>query len=699
MELLHEPVWRQFWYPVAFTEDLGDAPVARTLLGIRLVLWLGPEGQVVGAVDRCPHRDAPLSRGWTCDGRIVCPYHGWEYGAAGKVVHVPQTPRIRSFPGRFALETVTTADRYGAVWVCLDEPRRPLPDLPDGEAGGWRWIREFDEEWDVPAARLMENSFDPAHTVFVHRATFGDTARPDVDVPTIERTPYGMVIRSDLSVNNPELARTTTGERAADKTVRHSVTELHAPFLRVLRSQYPSGTVHHIVTAATPIDDRRLRLVQWAVRNDTEHDAPAAQVVAFDRRVTWEDQALLEAIWAPYSADVDANVHIKVDRPTVEIRRIYGEISAGTWSGLSATPAVSSSPATARAPQVPTPLGPARAPAALSARSSVEGGGPIPIVDLAAFTEGSPAERAGLVAEVADACERIGFLVVAGHGVDPSLIAETYGVTDEFFALPLADKLACTPEGWDRFCGFASVSAGANPGSGPPDLKEMFHANRFDGPEAAMAGGYSADIALRQAPNLWPGRPAGLEAAWKAYYRAMESLAATLRRVMALGLGLAENWFEPYFDRHLSNLSANWYPPQQTPPIPGQVRSSAHVDFSFLTILYQDDAPGGLEVRDRDQQWRPVPARATTFVVNLGDLTNRWTNDAWRATPHRVVNPPEEVTRGRISIPFFAMPDWEAVIECAPTCSSASRPPRYEPVVAGPHAEQRRSGRRAPMTV
>ena len=336
MDLLGDDIWKRFWYPIGFTEDLATGPLARTVLGTRLVAWAGPDGEPAAAVDRCPHRDGPLSQGWTEAGCIVCPYHGWQFDTGGKVSRVPQNPEMRSFPERFRIETVRASGRFGVIWVCLDEPLRPVPDLPDGDVDGWRTVREFDEEWAAPAARLMENSFDPAHTVFVHRATFGDTARPDVDVPSVERTPYGMVIRSDVSVTNPDIARAVTGETAA-RTVRSSETEFHAPFVRVLSSRYPGGAVHRIVTAATPVDEHRLRLVQWAVRNDTEADAAAADIVAFDRRVTWEDQRLLEGIWAPYSADLDANVHIKVDRPTVEMRRIYREITDRTWSGL--TPA------------------------------------------------------------------------------------------------------------------------------------------------------------------------------------------------------------------------------------------------------------------------------------------------------------------------------------------------------------------------
>lgn len=333
MQLLGDPIWQQFWYPVGFSEDLDDAPLSRMLLGQSVVLWRGEGGVPAAAIDRCPHRDGRLSQGWTCEGRIVCPYHGWEYGPDGVAAKIPQLPELSTFPSRFALRHVEVCERYGALWVCLGTPVRDIPALPDPAAPGWRVVREFDEEWSAHAARLMENSFDPAHTVFVHRATFGDTQRPDVQVPTVERTSYGLVIRSALSVANPDFARSTTGEDTP-YTTRTSETEFHAPFLRVLRSAYPGGIVHQIVTAATPVDDNRLRLVQWAVRNDREEDAPAADVVAFDRRVTWEDQAILEGITAPYSYRMTANVHIAVDRPTIEIRRIYREIAGHTWAGL-----------------------------------------------------------------------------------------------------------------------------------------------------------------------------------------------------------------------------------------------------------------------------------------------------------------------------------------------------------------------------
>jgi isopenicillin N synthase-like dioxygenase len=324
---------------------------------------------------------------------------------------------------------------------------------------------------------------------------------------------------------------------------------------------------------------------------------------------------------------------------------------------------------------------------------------PIPVIDISGFDGGTAQSRRAVLDQVMATCEDTGFLVITGHRVAEDLIADTYRLTRQFFLLPAEEKERCTPAGWDRFCGFAGIDKGRSP-HGQADLKEMFHANRFDGPADAVTAGYSWEVGALQAPNLWPEQPSGFVDVWRSYYHAMEVLADRMNRIFACCLGLPEEWFGDKFDNHLSNLGANWYPPQPVAPEPGAMRGSEHIDFSALTILYQDDAPGGLEVRDHSGQWRPVPPLPGSFVVNLGDLMNRWTSDRWQATPHRVVNPPREVAhRDRISIPYFQMPNWNAVIECVPTCVPDSGIAHYPPVVAGPHAEERRAGKRPQMAV
>src|SRR5690606_35214903 len=132
--------------------------------------------------------------------------------------------------------------------------------------------------------------------------------------------------------------------------------------------------------------------------------------------------------------------------------------------------------------------------------------------------------------------------------------------------------------------------------------------------------------------------------AFERYYRAQAALTDRVLGLMALGLGLPEPFFAPFVDAHTSALRALRYPDLDVlggePPEPGQLRAGAHTDYGTLTLLRQDDAPGGLEVRGTDGRWHAVPAVDGAFVVNVGDALERWSNDRWRSTLHRVVVPP-----------------------------------------------------------
>ena len=134
------------------------------------------------------------------------------------------------------------------------------------------------------------------------------------------------------------------------------------------------------------------------------------------------------------------------------------------------------------------------------------------------------------------------------------------------------------------------------------------------------------------------------------------------------------------------------YPDLDKPPLPGQLRASAHTDYGTLTILLPDDAPGGLQVKARgDDRWLPVPHVPGAFVINLGDLMRRWTNDKWESTLHRVVPPPEDAegSTRRQSIAFFHNINADYVVECIPTCTDKDNPPKYPPITAQDHLMQK----------
>jgi isopenicillin N synthase-like dioxygenase len=304
----------------------------------------------------------------------------------------------------------------------------------------------------------------------------------------------------------------------------------------------------------------------------------------------------------------------------------------------------------------------------------------VPTVDL----RRPPAEVA---AAIAASCRDLGFFQIVGHGLDHEVIDATWDTATQFFELPLEEKLALQirPGEAYGYTPFLGERLAASLGDQtPPDLKESFASGPLDTPPSALEDDSSQFV---YSPNQWPAALPALQPAWEGYYRTMAELAHRLLTLMAAGLGLASTYFDPFVDRHTSAQRALRYPALGgRAPERGQLRAGAHTDYGTLTILRQDDGPGGLEVLAPDERWIPVPPQPDAFVVNLGDSLARWTNDQWRSTLHRVVVPAGDDGRtARQSMAYFHNANWDAVIECLPTCHGPGNPPRYPPVTAGRH--------------
>lgn len=185
-----QPVLRRFWYAIMPMDHLKDGPKPFTLLGQPIVLFLDDKGEPAALEDRCCHRTARLSKGWCNNGHVVCGYHGWEYDRDGKLVMVPQFPFEQPIPEARA-RAFRARQRYGYVWVALDEPLSDIPDIPEDGKPGYRRIHQFYDTWNTAALRLMENSFDNAHFAFVHKSTFGDISQPKPEKYEIVETEEG----------------------------------------------------------------------------------------------------------------------------------------------------------------------------------------------------------------------------------------------------------------------------------------------------------------------------------------------------------------------------------------------------------------------------------------------------------------------------------------------------------------------------
>ncbi|ONI88156.1 oxidoreductase [Saccharothrix sp. ALI-22-I] len=322
--------------------------------------------------------------------------------------------------------------------------------------------------------------------------------------------------------------------------------------------------------------------------------------------------------------------------------------------------------------------------------------GYVPVIDVSSARGSDEEARLRVAKTIGRVCEISGFLAIVGHGVPEKTIDEMYRATRDFFALPEARKLALLSDPADPLMrGFGREGSLAASNSDAdvederdlPDLSETFTFNRLGEPGApALPAGSDP---LLTTPNRFPDVP-GFRDAYRAYYAAMEDLATELMRLFALALDLPEHWFDDKIDEHMTNLTANFYPPQLVEPKPGQLRKGQHSDWGSLTILYQDDAPGGLQVLDKTGEWVDVPAIEGSFVVNIGDLMAIWTNDRWVSTVHRVVNPTrEQAARERYSVPFFHQPNYDALIACIPTCTDEDNPPKYAPVQSGEYITEK----------
>jgi isopenicillin N synthase-like dioxygenase len=311
----------------------------------------------------------------------------------------------------------------------------------------------------------------------------------------------------------------------------------------------------------------------------------------------------------------------------------------------------------------------------------------VPVIDLEPARDGGPGERRRVASAIDLACREIGFFAITGHGVADGVVDDLRRLAHAFFALPVEVKnRARHPTGMNR--GFHQVGgealAAANDAAAPPDLKEFFHIGPVDTTDAPY---YTSPLGRRHfTPNIWPAAPAGFEGAAMVYYRAMCRLIVFLMSLAALALDVEEAFFDDKVNRSIGTMRLNYYPAQSAPPQPGQLRASAHTDYGGFTILSGEDVPGGLQVRARDGQWIDVATTPTTFVVNIGDLLMRWTNDRWLSNLHRVGNPPlvgGGPSRPRLSIAFFNHPNYDVLIECLPS----QGPPKHPPVLSGEYRD------------
>ena len=305
----------------------------------------------------------------------------------------------------------------------------------------------------------------------------------------------------------------------------------------------------------------------------------------------------------------------------------------------------------------------------------------IPVVDFAPMFEPDRAGREAVGAAVRDACTRVGFFYAANHRVDPTVIERTFAAAHRFFDLPLDRKLAVDIANSPNLRGYTRLLGENTDPTARGDLHEGFDL-ALDLPQddpdvAAGVFGYG--------PNQWPEGLPGFKEALLDYHAAMRAFGRRIFAAFALALELDEDHFAPLLGKPMAHMRVLHYPSQDGPIDERQIGIGAHSDYECFTILCTDDVPA-LQVLNSAGEWIQAPPIPGAFIVNVGDLMARWTNDYFASTVHRAIN---RSGRERYSIPFFYGIESEKVVEILPTCVGPDRPAKYPPITAGDYIRSR----------
>lgn len=278
-------------------------------------------------------------------------------------------------------------------------------------------------------------------------------------------------------------------------------------------------------------------------------------------------------------------------------------------------------------------------------------------------------EPARFSREIGDSFRTFGFALVRDHGIDAGLIARAWELTEQFFALPEAEKRSYFVEGGAGARGYTPFGTEIAKGARLHDLKEFWHVGR-DLP----IGHRLADASMP--PNVWPRRPAGFRDCLEELYDAFDRTGATILSRIAVYLGLDERWFDSAISDGNSVLRLLHYPPVPDAES-GAIRAGAHEDINLITLLLGAEE-AGLELLTKDGRWINASPPEGAMVINVGDMLQRLTNHVLPSTTHRVRNP-DSARAGfsRYSMPFFLHLRSDFPFVTLPQCISAENPDRY----------------------
>jgi isopenicillin N synthase-like dioxygenase len=294
-------------------------------------------------------------------------------------------------------------------------------------------------------------------------------------------------------------------------------------------------------------------------------------------------------------------------------------------------------------------------------------------------------DKERVVAQLRSACTDVGFFYLLDHGVEAELMDEVFAQTKLLFELDTDEKKKLSDPVTSR--GYTAMGEETLDPTVQTqgDTKEGFYIG-VDIPETDPR----FNPAKLRGPNQWPSPETtsmkdcgAFRSTMLRYHGKLRELGFRVVRLLALALGLPETYFDESFrdDEVIASLRLLHYAPVESRPDDGIFACGAHTDYGMITLLLTDGNPG-LQILTKDNVWIDAPPVPRAFVVNLGDMLERWTNGLFRSTPHRVLTFNKA---HRYSIPFFYEPSFDTVVQCLDVCCSVEHPPKYTPTTSGEH--------------
>lgn len=295
----------------------------------------------------------------------------------------------------------------------------------------------------------------------------------------------------------------------------------------------------------------------------------------------------------------------------------------------------------------------------------------IPIVDLSPLTSEGDLDK--MAKDINWALANTGFMYIKNHGVDQELIDAAFKQGFDFFDLPIDQKMPLhISKSGVSLRGYTEAFGENTDPERTKDLKEVFDLGR----EAQ-----NGEIRPFFGPNNWPEQLPDFGPTMTKYHNALMDLAKRLMGGIALSLGLEQTYFDPMMKEPVSIQRVLHYPPQEKIQDDSLIGIGAHSDYGCLTILAQDQV-GGLQIMNRDGDWIEAPPIPGTFIINIGDMMQRLTNDVYLANLHRVIN---ASGRERYSMPFFFDVDYETEFKPLDKFVTPDNPRKYDPIICGDH--------------